>query len=151
MASLNRVCLVGNLTSDPTKSTDVYGALICRFQLAVTSKVTNLRGQEVDETCVVDVEAGGDLATLIPRMFHKDSAIFVDGRLAYQSWTDEATRRRRSRNYVVAVTVQKAEPDGSAVPEPPPEDSFDQGVEIQLTRGENPPATAIQDLEDSPF
>ncbi|MBQ6471061.1 MAG: single-stranded DNA-binding protein [Victivallales bacterium] len=120
MANLNRVCLLGTLTSEPEVRSNQDGAPVAVFGLSVTTQVPNLRGQDVDETSFVDVEAGGRLTEIVPQIFHKGSAIFVDGRLAQQTLFDRNTGRKRYRMYVNAEVIQKAEPDGMAVPEPPP-------------------------------
>ena len=135
MASLNRVCLLGTLLSDPQVGQGADGAPICRFQLSVRTPAVNLRGQTVEENCIIDAVAGQRLAELLPQMFHLGSMIFLEGRLALQRWVDQATGRNRTSLYVNVEVVQKAEPDGTRVPEPPMGIVGDQGASAPMQQG----------------
>ena len=146
-ASLNRVCLLGTLTSEPEVRANQDGAPVAVFGLSVTTQVTNLRGQDVDETSFVEVEAGGRLTEIVPQIFHKGSVIFVDGRLMQQTTFDRNTGRKRYRMYVNADIIQKAEPDGASVPEPPP--GLENGSPIE--QEESPAWSDSANPVDSPF
>lgn len=120
MASFNKVELLGTLTCDPVKRTSADGEELCCFGISVTQQVINQNETLVNETCYADVEAPGKVGELALQFFHKGSPVFIDGRLRYESWTDRASGRRRSKLVVVATGLLSVKPDGSPLPEPPP-------------------------------
>lgn len=116
MPSLNKVELLGQLTREPETHASSSGEMVCSFTIAVTQQVLNLRNEMVNETCYVDIEAPGRIGEVVQSYFHKDSPVFVDGRLRMEVLTDRETGRRRNHLVVVADVIQMAESDGSFVP-----------------------------------
>ena len=84
----------------------------------VTQEVLNLRNEPIQETCIVDVEANGNLGQLVLGNFHKDTPVIVEGHLKMERTFDRNTGRNRSRLYVAANLIQVVENSGP-VPEPP--------------------------------
>ena len=56
MASLNKVFLLGNLVRDPDLRGLPNGQSVCELRMAVSRRYTNGSGQEVEDTCFVDVD-----------------------------------------------------------------------------------------------
>lgn len=106
MASLNKVFLLGNLTRDPDLRGLPSGQSVCELRLAVGRRYTNSSGQEVDDTCFVDVIVWGRSAANCKQFLSKGSAVMVEGRLQLDTWEDRNGGGQRSRLRVVAEQVQ---------------------------------------------
>ncbi len=106
MASLNKVFLLGNLTRDPDLRGLPSGQSVCELRLAVGRRYTNSSGQEVDDTCFVDVIVWGRSANNCKQFLSKGSSVMVEGRLQLDTWEDRNGGGQRSRLRVVAEQVQ---------------------------------------------
>lgn len=105
MPSLNKVFLMGNLTRDPDLRSLPSGAKVCEMGLAVNRRFTNAAGQEVDDTCFVDIVVWGRSADLCKQMLEKGSLVMIEGRLQFDQWEDRNGGGKRSRLRVVADQV----------------------------------------------
>ncbi len=119
MASYNRVELMGTVNREPEARSSATGEQVCVFSVMVTQEVLNLRNEPIQETCIVDVEANGNLGQLVLGNFHKDTPVIVEGHLKMERTFDRNTGRNRSRLYVAANLIQVVENSGGPVPEPP--------------------------------
>lgn len=106
MASLNKVFLLGNLTRDPDLRGLPSGQNVCELRLAVGRRYQNSSGQEVDDTCFVDVVVWGRSAANCKQFLTKGSPVMVEGRLQLDQWEDRNGGGTRSRLRVVAEQVQ---------------------------------------------
>lgn len=98
MASYNKVILLGNLTRDPQFSYLPSGTPVVEFGIATNRRFTGQDGQQRDEVCFVDCRMFGKRAEVINKYFKKGASIFVEGRLAYDSWTaQDGSKRSRLR------------------------------------------------------
>ena len=103
MASLNQVCLLGNLTRDPDLRYTSSGTAVASFGLAINRRFR--QGTETkEEVCYVDVTAFGAQAEAIGTYLTKGSPALIDGRLRWHQW--EKDGQRQSKLEVVADTVQ---------------------------------------------
>jgi single-strand DNA-binding protein len=103
MASLNKVCLLGNLTRDPDLRYTPSGTAVASFGLAVNRRFR--QGEELkEEVCYVDITAFGPQAEAIGAYLTKGSAALIDGRLRWHQW--EKDGQRHSTLDVVADSVQ---------------------------------------------
>jgi len=102
MANFNKVFLMGNLTRDPQLSYTPNQTAVVDFGLAVNRRWTGQDGTQREETCFIDCRAFGRLAENINKYMSKGRAIFVEGRLTFDSWTaQDGTKRSKHR-----VTVE---------------------------------------------
>ncbi len=118
MASYNRVELMGIVYSEPEARSSATGEQVCVFSVIVTQEVLNLRNEPIQETCIIDVEANGNLGQLVLGNFHKETPVIVEGHLKMERTFDRNTGRNRSRLYVAANLIQVVENSGP-VPEAP--------------------------------
>ena len=118
-ASLNKIELLGVLANEPENRMSSSGEQVCCFCLKVEVDTLNMRNEPAREVCYVDVEASGALGQAAMNFFHKDSPVFVDGRLKYETYIDRQSGRKMTRHFVSALAIQSAMPDNSPVPEPP--------------------------------
>ncbi|MFW2330747.1 MAG: single-stranded DNA-binding protein [Nitrospinota bacterium] len=103
MASLNKVCLIGNLTRDPELRYTPSGVAIARFGLAMNRKYK--AGDELkEEVTFVDIVVWGKQGESCSEYLAKGRQVAIDGRISYSSWeTNEGTKR--SKHEVVAERV----------------------------------------------
>ncbi|UCF42663.1 MAG: single-stranded DNA-binding protein [Planctomycetota bacterium] len=98
MASLNKVLLIGNLTRDPQLSYLPSQTAVVEFGLAVNRRWTGKDGDARQETCFVDCRAFGRQAENINKYLTKGRALFVEGRLTFDTWTaQDGTKRSKHR------------------------------------------------------
>ncbi|MHC4456188.1 MAG: single-stranded DNA-binding protein [Planctomycetota bacterium] len=103
MSNFNKVLLMGNLTRDPQLSYTPSQTAVVDFGLATNRRWTAQDGERREETCFVDCRAFGRQAENINKYLTKGRAIFVEGRLTFESWTaQDGTKRSRHR-----VTVER--------------------------------------------
>jgi len=129
MASLNKIMLIGNLTRDPQLSYLPSQTAVVEFGLAVNRRWTGKDGEKREETCFVDCRAFGRQAENINKYLNKGRALFVEGRLTFDSWTAQ-DGSKRSKHRVTVENFQflgggqrkgvsgdaSAEPVGSDIP-----------------------------------
>ena len=106
MASLNKVFLLGNLTRDPDLRGLPSGQSVCELRLAVSRRFQNSSGQDVEDTCFVDVVVWGRTASNCKQFLSKGSQVMVEGRLQLDQWEDRNGGGQRQRLRVVAEQIQ---------------------------------------------
>ncbi|OPZ31537.1 MAG: Single-stranded DNA-binding protein [Lentisphaerae bacterium ADurb.BinA184] len=106
MANLNRVFLLGNLTRDPDLRYAPSGMAICQFGLAMNRRYQGRNGEEVNETCFVDIDVFAKQAESCKSYLQKGAPVLVEGHLKLDQWEDRNTHEKRSRLKVVAERVQ---------------------------------------------
>ena len=102
MASFNKILLLGNLTRDPQLSYLPSQTAVVDFGLAMNRKYKGQDGSMKEDTCFVDCRAFGKQAETINKYLAKGRAVFLEGRLTYDTWTaQDGTKKSRHR-----VTVE---------------------------------------------
>ena len=137
MASLNKVFLLGNLTRDPDLRGLPSGQSVCELRLAVGRRYQNSNGQEVDDTCFVDVVVWGRSAGNCKQFLSKGSQVMVEGRLQLDQWEDRNSGTQRSRLRVVAEQVQfmsRRNAEGSAPAGNAPAGDFQENNDMPYNR-----------------
>ena len=105
MANLNRVFLIGNLTRDPELRYIPSGTAVANLGLATNRVYTTQDGERKEDVCFVEIVAWAKTAENCANYLSKGSALFVEGRLQYDSWeTEDGQKRNKLR--VVADRVQ---------------------------------------------
>jgi len=100
---INKVFLAGNLTKDPEMRHMPSGTPVTTFRMAVNRRFRNRSGEEVDDTCFIDVVVYGRLAEVCNEYLQKGRNVLVEGRLRFETWDTDAGKR--SRHVVVAENV----------------------------------------------
>ncbi len=101
---INKVFLAGNLTRDPELRYMPSGMPVANFRLAVNRRYRNKSGEEVEETCFIDVVVYGKMAEVCNEYLSKGRNVLVEGRLRLETWETDAGKR--SKHVVVADTVK---------------------------------------------
>jgi single-strand DNA-binding protein len=107
MASFNKVILVGNVTRDLELRYTVIGTAICDLGLAVNHQYTDQRTNEKkQEVTFVDVTLFGRQAEIAFQYLAKGKPVLIEGRLKYETWTDQTTQQKRTKLKVVGESLQ---------------------------------------------
>lgn len=85
--SINKVVLLGNLTRDPEVKYTPSGAAVCTFGLATNRTWTTAEGQTKEDTQFHRITAWNKLAELCGKLLSKGKKVYLEGRLAYHSYT----------------------------------------------------------------
>jgi single-strand DNA-binding protein len=124
MPNLNSVHLMGNLTRDPEVRHTPKGTAVCDISLAINRLLPDDgSGERREEVTYVDVTLWGKTAENAGQYLAKGRSVFVDGRLALETWEDKQSGQKRSKLKVVAESLQflGSRPPQGATPEAPAE------------------------------
>lgn len=95
MSSYNKVILMGNVTREVVVKTLPSGQKVTEIGLAINRTYTQ-DGVKKEEVTFVDITFWGRQAEVLEQYLQKGRQLFVEGRLKYDSWTDD-TGNKRSR------------------------------------------------------
>lgn len=121
--SYNRIELIGNLTRDPELRYTPRGTAVCGFGLATNRSWTNEAGEREEETAYHRIVAWEKLAELCAQLLVKGRRVFVEGRLAYRSYTNQDGIEQTVPEIVIHdMLLLDAKPDRvpDSLPERPP-------------------------------
>jgi single-strand DNA-binding protein len=133
MPNLNRMTLMGHCGKDAETRTTQSGKQCTTVSVATNYKYKDQSGNEVSKTEWHRVVGWGWTAELMAEQFRKGDAVYVEGRMQYREWEDDAGVKRTVAE-IIAYSVSKFVPspqqDGGAgkgrgsrtAPPPPPED-----------------------------
>ena len=96
---LNKVFIMGRLTSDPELRRTRTGTPVASFSLAVDRDFKDKQTGE-KATDFIDVVAWRNTAEFVSRYFTKGRMAVVEGRLQMRDWTDKDGNKRRSAEVV---------------------------------------------------
>lgn len=124
--NLNKVILVGRLTSDPQLKNTPSGQPVCSFGLATNRIWTDRKTSEKQKrTEYHNIVLWRRLAEIANQYLTKGSLVLIEGRLQTRSWEDPSGNRR-TRTEIIAERIQlaprtiaKVAPEGA--PEATPE------------------------------
>lgn len=103
MASLNKVILIGNLTSDPELKQTNTGVSVTSFSLAVQRRFAN-KNEQAQSVDFINAVAWRHTAEFVCRFFKKGRPICIVGSLQSRSWT----ANDGSKRYTTEVLVDEA-------------------------------------------
>src|SRR4051795_12648355 len=106
MPSVNKVIIVGNLTSDPVTKQLPTQSMVTEFGLAMNRKFKSPDGEDREEVCFVDCAAFGRQAEVIQKYCKKGKSLYIEGRLRFDSWEDKNGHGKRSKLSVVVENFQ---------------------------------------------
>ena len=117
MASLNKVMLIGRLTDDPEPARTLpnSGSTVVKFRFAVGRGRKNPQtGQWENDPnpLYLDCEAftspgqNRDLCRVVADFCRRGSEVFLEGRLAYETWDDKNGGGKRSKLFITVETFQ---------------------------------------------
>ena len=104
--NLNKVFLIGNLTSDPETRNTPSGDTVCTFRMA-TNRIWNDRktGERQQKTEYHTVVAWRKLADIASQYLAKGRMVFVEGRIQTRSWED-SSGTKHYKTEIIADNLQ---------------------------------------------
>lgn len=108
MAFLNKVMLIGNLGKDPEiRVNQQTGKKSVSFSLATSRRYRDANGEQKEDTQWHNIVGWGKVADVVEQLgIHKGMSLYVEGRLANRSWTDQANGQKRYVTEVLLDTFQ---------------------------------------------
>ena len=100
---VNKVILIGNLGQDPEAPRKTQSGM----SVLDISIATRRRGKDgVDATDWHTVTCWNKTADIVYQYLKKGRQVYIEGRLQYDTWTDESTGKNRKKAKIIAETVQ---------------------------------------------
>lgn len=100
--NLNKIFFAGNLTSEP-ELRQAGKTNVCTFSVASNRSYT-VNGEQKEDTCFVGVTVWGKQAESCAKYLAKGRGVLIEGRLTYQTWTNE-NGDKRSKHEITAEHV----------------------------------------------
>lgn len=106
MASVNKVTLLGNVGRDPEMRYSASGMAMCNISLATSSKRKDKNtGEVIEETQWHRVQFYDKLAEIVGQYVKKGKSVYVEGRIKYGKFTDQAGVEKSTVD-IVAESMQ---------------------------------------------
>lgn len=102
---LNKVMLIGHATMDPETRVDNSGGMIVKTGIAVNREFTTKQGVKKNEVLFIDITIFGRIAEIANMYLRKGSKFFIEGRLKYDTWTDQ-NGNPRNKHSIVAEFIE---------------------------------------------
>lgn len=115
MAYLNKVMLIGNLGKDPEiRVSQIGGRKSVSFSIATSRRYRDNNGEQKEDTQWHNIVGWGKIADVVEQLqIRKGTSLYVEGRLANRSWTDQASGQKRYVTEVALDTFQILTPRGN--------------------------------------
>ncbi|KKQ23064.1 MAG: Single-stranded DNA-binding protein [Candidatus Wolfebacteria bacterium GW2011_GWC1_37_10] len=98
--NLNKVFILGRLTSDPQLRTTPTGQSVATFSIATNRVWTDKSGNRQDDTEFHNVVAWGRQAEIVNQFLSKGGLVLVEGRLKTRSWQDSQGQNRKTTEVI---------------------------------------------------
>lgn len=102
---LNKVMLAGNISNDLELTYSTNGTAILNFSLACNETYTQ-NGEKKQSVYFANIRLFGKRAENVARYCQKGSELFVEGKMARDSWEDRSTGKKIYKDYVKTENVQ---------------------------------------------
>ena len=104
-SNINRVVLVGRLTSDPELRSLPSGASVCGLRIACNTSRKSAEGEYTEKPNFFNVNVFGATGESVHRYMSRGRRVAIDGRLEWREWeTTEGVKRQAVE--IVAESVQ---------------------------------------------
>jgi single-strand DNA-binding protein len=104
-SNINRVVLVGRLTSDPELRALPSGASVCGLRVACNTTRKNAEGDYTERPNFFSVSVFGSAGESVHRYMSRGRRVAIDGRLEWREW-EAADGGKRQAVEIVAESVQ---------------------------------------------
>lgn len=92
--SFNKIIIVGNLGREPELRYTPQGSAVCSFSMATNEKRKDKAGEMQDVTTWFRVTLWNKQAENASKYLNKGSAVYIEGRLRIEEWTDRDGNNR---------------------------------------------------------
>ena len=149
--NLNKVFLIGHLTSDPELRNTPSGQPVCSFRMATnriwTDKTT---GQRQEKTEYHNIVAWRRLAEIASQYLTKGSLVYIEGRLETRTWED-ASGNKRYRTEIIAENLQLGPKTAEkTIPTPSADFEREQKSSALIQQEEIPIIEEGEDIKEKP-
>ncbi len=135
-SNINRVVLVGRLTSDPELRSLPSGTSVCSLRIASNATRKSPEGEYTEKPNFFNVNVFGATGESVHRYMSRGRRVAIDGRLDWREWeTSEGAKRQAVE--IVAESVQfldgrgdHGSANGSSDDEDSPDDAHEEGREL---------------------
>ncbi len=103
---LNKVVIIGNLTSTPELKNLPSGMKVANFSVATNRVWKDQAGQKQEAVDYHNIVVFGRQAETSAQFLAKGSQVMVEGRLQTRSWDDTSSGKKMYRTEVIADRVQ---------------------------------------------
>lgn len=103
---LNKMILVGRLTSDPDLRYTDSGAAVCNIRLASTYRKRKGETEDVEDVLYITAIIWKKRAENCAKYLKKGDPVFVTGRLKTRSWVDKITGDNRNKIEMLIEEIQ---------------------------------------------
>ena len=104
--NVNKVFLAGNLTRDPQLKYLPNNTPLCEFGIANNRRWKSSSGEDKEAVVFLDCVAFGKVGETINQHFTKGKAIFLEGRIGQDEWTDKQTGKSRRATRIIVGNFQ---------------------------------------------
>ncbi len=145
----NKAIMAGYLTRDIELRYFPSGGTVANSAIATNRRYKGDDGEMKEEVCFIDLSFFGRTAEIANQYLNKGSLVLVEGRLSYETWTDQ-TGGKRSRH---KIQVEKMTMLGKSEEKKQEPDITYGGkkVNMQGSGKDNKDAYAIEDNDEIPF
>lgn len=102
----NQLTLLGHVTREPELRFLPNQTPVAEFGMAVNRKFKRSNGTEAEKVLFIDCRLFGEGAKVIHEYIGKGAALFVQGKLDYETWEDRETGAKRSKHLLTVETFQ---------------------------------------------
>ena len=151
--NVNKVFIIGRLTSDPELRSTPSGQSVSTLSIATNRVWTDKSGRKQEEAEYHNVVVWGKQAEIVHQFLTKGSMIFVEGRLKTRSWQDKQGQARKTTEIVCERLQLGPRPAGVNAPSAKAVNGASQ-EETSKARAEEIPVIDIEEEakpEDLPF
>ena len=143
MASVNKVILLGNCGRDPEMRYGASGMAMCNISIATSTKRKDKNtGEYVEETQWHRVQFFDKLAEIAGQYIKKGQPVYVEGRLKYGKFTDQAGVEKSTCD-IVAESMQLLGSKDGAPQQQAPQQGYQQQPQRQAApQQQRPPQSA---------
>ena len=134
--NLNKVFLMGRLTTDPVCRTTPTGQQVATFSIATNRIWNDKAGVKKEDVQFHNIVMWGRQADIAQRFLMRGGVVFVEGRLQTRKWDDKAGGKRQTTE-VIAESMQLG-PRPQNAPQ-----SATWGVREKAPLGESAPASGF--------
>lgn len=120
--NLNKVFIVGRLTSDPQLRTTPSGMEVATLGVATNRNWVDRKGEKKESTEFHNVVVWGRQASIVKQFLSKGSTILIEGRLQTRTWEGKDGQTRRTTE-VIAERIQLGPRPGGSRGEAPKVDA----------------------------
>ena len=137
---LNNYKAVGNLTRDPELKYAGNGTAILSLGIAIDDSYKNQQGEWINKAIFLDLSVFGKYAESLNGRLSKGDNVFIDGKLKYEEWNDQATGQKRNKISVNVDSIQLTQKKES-------NQEMQQGQYSQVSQPRRPPVMQAYQTE----